>query len=228
MNQAAGVAQGGLELRVARHGPAATCVAALELVDVAGRELPPFDAGAFIDVRTPAGLRAYSLCNAPADRHRYVILVQREARGRGGSAWLHDTVRAGDVLHVSRPRNEFPLAAHAVQSVLLAGGVGIAPLRAMAEALWRRAAPFELHYSCRTPERAAWRDELASSPYARRVKFHWSESRGRLDLASVFGRTSPAADVYVCGPPRLIEAAASAFAGAGRDPAKFHFESFVR
>ena len=217
-----------LQLGVARHWRAASSVVALEFVDRAGADLPAFEAGAFIDVQTPAGPRAYSLCSSPADRRRYVILVQREARGRGGSAWLHDAVAAGDVLRVRPPRNEFPLASHAVHSVLIAGGVGIAPLAAMAETLWRCAAPFELHYTCRGPERAAWRHELARSAYARRVKFHWSESAGRLHLAGVLARTSPAADIYVCGPPSLIEAAATEFTAAGREPAKFHFESFTR
>ena len=228
MNPAPGTPPGWLELRVARHWRAASSVAALELVDPGGRELPAFEAGAFVDVQTPAGPRAYSLCNPATDRKRYVILVQREAHGRGGSAWLHGEAKAGDVLQVRAPRNEFPLAPHAVHSVLIAGGIGIAPLCAMADDLWRRAAPFELHHCARSPERAAWRHELMRSPYAQRVHFHWSESRGRLDLASLLGRTSPASEVYVCGPPGLIEAAAAAFANAGRDPARFHFESFVR
>jgi vanillate O-demethylase ferredoxin subunit len=228
MNPAPGVAPGWLALRVAQHWRAASSIAALELVDPAGRDLPAFEAGAFIDVHTPAGPRAYSLCGSPGDRRRYVILVQREPRVRGGSAWLHDGVKAGDVLRLRPPRNEFPLAPHAVHSVLIAGGVGIAPLCAMAEALWHRAAPFELHYSCHSPERAAWRQELASSPYAPRVNFHWSESRGHLHVAGLLARTSPAGDVYVCGPPPLIEAAAAAFAATGRQPSKFHFESFTR
>lgn len=173
---------------------AAPGIAALELTDPASGDLPAFQAGAFIDVRTPYGVRAYSLCNAPSECRRYVILVRSELHGRDGSAWLHDEA-AEDLLQVRPPRNEFPLARHAVHSLLVACGVGVAPLCAMAHALWRRAAPFELHYSCRNSERAAWRNELARSPYAARLHFHWSESRGRLDLAALLSRTPPGADV---------------------------------
>jgi NAD(P)H-flavin reductase len=57
-----------------------------ELVDPNGAELPPFEAGAHIDIHVDQGItRQYSLCNDPAERHRYVIAVLRDENGRGGS-----------------------------------------------------------------------------------------------------------------------------------------------
>ena len=215
-----------MELQVARHWREALGVAGIELAAPDGTALPAFEAGAAIDVLTPSGLRAYSLCNAPGERHRYVILVQREPRSRGGSALLHDRLRGGERLRVRLRANEFALAPHALHSLLLAGGIGVAPLAAMAECLWRRGAPFELHYSCRNAERAAWRDRLAASGYAPQVHFHWSESAGRLDLGRLLRAASPASEVYVCGPAGLLADAAAAHAAAGRDPARLHFESF--
>ena len=216
----------GLDVPVARHWREALDVAGIELVAADGAALPAFDAGAAIDVQTPAGLRAFSLCNAPAERHRYVIAVKRERAGRGGSALLHDRVRAGDVLRILPPRNDFPLAATAVHSVLLAGGIGIAPLAAMAESLYRRGAPFELHYTARNQRHAALRERLRSSGYAGQVHFHWSEAQGRLDLARLIARTPPASELYVCGPAGLIESAAAAQQALGREPARLHFERF--
>lgn len=215
-----------MDLRVARHWREALDVAGLELADAADAALPPFEAGACIDVLTPAGPRSYSLCSAPWETQRYTIAVLREPRGRGGSVLLHDGVRAGARLQVRPPRNAFPLAREAVHSVLVAGGIGITPLAAMAQALWRRGAPFELHYSCRNAERAALRQQLLASPYASRVRWHWSESAGRLDVLRLLRGASPASEVYVCGPAGLLHAAVAAQEVLGRDAARLHFERF--
>ena len=215
-----------MELRVARRWRDALDVAGLELVGADGGALPPFEAGACIDVRTPSGPRSYSLCNPPWETHRYLIAVLREPRGRGGSALLHDNVRAGARLQVGAPRNQFPLAREAVHSVLLAGGIGVTPLAAMAHALWRRGASFELHYSCRNAERAALRESLLASPLASRVRWHWSESAGRLDVLRLLRAASPASEVYVCGPAGLLHAAVAAQEALGRDAARLHFERF--
>lgn len=75
------------------------------LVDQDDWELPPFRAGAHIDVHLDQGLvRTYSLCNEPDDDRRYVIAVKREREGRGGSNFLHDRVEAGQPISVSLPR----------------------------------------------------------------------------------------------------------------------------
>ena len=65
-----------------------------ELVDPEGAALPPFTAGAHIDIHLAGGvIRQYSISNAPRERHRYVIAVLRDERGRGGSKALHEQLR---------------------------------------------------------------------------------------------------------------------------------------
>ena len=72
--------------------------------------LPEWEPGAHVDLRLPDGkVRQYSLVSDPADLSRYSIIVRREVAGRGGSAWVHDNLFAGDEAHVSAPRNNFPL-----------------------------------------------------------------------------------------------------------------------
>src|SRR6187551_73715 len=96
-----------------------------ELVDPNGRDLPRFEAGAHIGVRLgPADAdpvwRDYSLWNDPAERRRYCIAVLREKLGEA-SRLLHDSIRVGDEVEVSLPRNHFPLAEDAERHLLLAG-----------------------------------------------------------------------------------------------------------
>ena len=137
-------------------------IVSFELVDPGRLPLPPFDAGSHVDIAMTNGeSRPYSLCNDPAETDRYRIAVLREVAGRGGSRFMHENVRVGQMLDLSLPRNNFALAAGARRHRLIAGGIGITPLLSMAHALDRRGDPYELHYCARSPSRTAFRDELA-------------------------------------------------------------------
>ncbi|HKS88851.1 MAG TPA: PDR/VanB family oxidoreductase, partial [Stellaceae bacterium] len=185
-----------------------------ELVDPNGRDLPRFAAGAHIGVRVAGGIwRDYSLWNDPGERRRYCIAVLREAAGEG-SRRLHDSVRVGDLLDVSLPRNHFPLAEAAERHLLLAGGIGIAPIMAMIAELKRRHADFRLHYCARSPEKAAFREELDLLAAMGRVVFHYDggdPARG-LDIAALLQQPEPGTHLYYCGPAGMMAAAAAASA----------------
>ena len=141
-----------LTTRVVAIREVATNVHSYELVSTDTNDLPPFTAGAHIDVYLPNGLvRQYSLCNDPEERSRYVLGVLRDPISRGGSECMHDQVHVGAQLTISQPRNNFPLAAHARRSILIAGGIGITPMLAMAYRLERTAGAFEFHVCTRTP-----------------------------------------------------------------------------
>ncbi|MEY2954194.1 MAG: hypothetical protein RLZZ401_2281, partial [Pseudomonadota bacterium] len=153
-----------LDLRIAAKWLAAPDVVVLDLVTPERTALPRFEAGAYIDVQIPASpcgttaglVRPYSLCNAPHESQIYRIAVQRGRHSRGASAYLHGHTQVGGLLRVQHPRNEFPLCRSAVYTCLLAGGIGVAPLLAMAEDAWHRGAAFALHYSARTARLAAF------------------------------------------------------------------------
>ena len=64
-----------------------------------GGDLAPFTAGSHIDLHLQNGMiRSYSLVNDQSERHRYVIAVNKDASGRGGSCFVHNAIRAGDVI----------------------------------------------------------------------------------------------------------------------------------
>src|SRR5258706_3747739 len=123
-----------LRVRVARKATAAVDICTFELVSADDGSLPAFSAGSHLDVHLPNGLtRQYSLCNDPAESHRYLIGVLRDSVSRGGSRAMHDLVNEGDLLEISAPKNHFALAHGASRSLLLAGGIGITPILCMAE-----------------------------------------------------------------------------------------------
>lgn len=205
-------------------------VCVFELAAADGRRLPAFSPGAHIDLHLPNGLvRQYSLCGDPRERRRYRIAVLRTDPTRGGSRTLHEDVRAGDRLVISAPKNHFPLSAGATRSLLFAGGIGITPIIAMADALARAGADFELHYCVRTPRRAAFAQRLMGSSYDRRVHFHYGEAAGgqRLDLPAVLANPDARTHVYACGPAGFMDAVRDCALAQGWDPSHLHREHFA-
>ena len=198
-----------------------------ELVDSEGRELPPFTSGAHIDVHLAGGnVRQYSLCNDPHDRRRYVIAILKDASGKGGSTTLHETLHVQDIITISRPRNNFELADNARKFILLAGGIGVTPLKSMAHRLERAGVDYELHYCAREPQSAAFKEELEALAHNGHVYFHFDggdPSRG-LDLKSLLRQPGQDTHVYYCGPPGFMKACADA---ASHWPkGTVHFEHF--
>ncbi len=214
-------------LRVRSITYLAEAVNGYELVDPRGRDLPRFGAGAHVAVRHGAGaVRDYSLWNDPAERRRYCIAVLREREGEGSRHW-HEAVRVGDMVEASMPRNNFPLAEGAAHYLLLAGGIGITPIMAMIAELRRRRADFLLHYCTRSPEAAAFRDELDLLAAQGRVRFHHDggdPARG-LDIAAALRDPKPGTHLYYCGPAGMMRAAAAA--AADWPPGTVHCEYFT-
>ncbi|AMV48459.1 PDR/VanB family oxidoreductase [Paraburkholderia caribensis] len=202
-----------------------------ELVSPDGGELPPFDAGAHINLRLGENFtRSYSLANSPTERHRYVIAVKREEAGRGGSRHVHDQFRAGGEIPVEYPRNHFPLNESAAHTILIAGGIGITPIISMAARLEQLGRSWELHYTARSPSHAAFLKELKK--YRDRVTLYFfddlakpDESQSKLDMASLVTEARPSTHLYCCGPGGMI----SEFESLARDRPRdtIHVERFA-
>ena len=181
-----------------------------ELHSLDGGELQPFSAGAHIDLHLGNGLhRSYSLVNDPAEHHRYVIAVARDAQTRGGSAFIHDTVRKGDVLEISAPKNNFALNESANHSVLIAGGIGITPMLSMMRRLDAIRASWELHFCSQSRSQAAFHDQLSTDT---RVRFFFDdEHQGSfIDIANLVATALPGSHFYCCGPAGMLDAFAKA------------------
>jgi len=198
-----------LSLRVAAISMAAQTIRAVEFVSADGSPLPGFTAGAHINLKIPGDLsRSYSLTNGPETTDRYTIAVNRDAASRGGSIYIAETLKVGDVLAADAPHNTFPLVEDAELSALFAGGIGITPMLAMIRRLEALGKPWKLFYAARNRASAAFVSELealeAASPG--RVHFHFDDEMGKVMPLLKLAMTIPkAAHVYCCGPARMIE-----------------------
>ncbi len=203
-----------MSVKVSARTEEATDIVSFELADAVGRSLPPFSAGAHIDVDVGDGLiRQYSLCNHPDEQHRYLIAVLKVSQSRGGSIAMHARFQEGSRLNISEPKNHFPLAPGARKSILFAGGIGITPILCMAERLASIGADFELHYSARSLDRMAFVDRIGTSTFVNKVHFHLDDGPAdqKLDVISVLGQVSRDGaipediHVYVCGPTGFMD-----------------------
>lgn len=188
-------------------------IRSFELCPLAGEQLPIVTAGAHIDVHLPNGLvRQYSLLN-PGEAKAYMIGVNNDPASRGGSNYLHEVVKLGDVLTISLPRNNFALYEEAAHSVLIAGGIGITPIFSMVQRLNQLGRPWTLYYCTRTEERAAFLDDLkvlaaAAQDGQLHAIFDQVPGNQMLNLDDVVQRSEAehgaAAHFYCCGPGMLL------------------------
>lgn len=193
-----------------------------------GADFPEWQAGAHVDVViSPDKMRQYSLVSDPAVRKTIQFAVLREAGGRGGSQLLHRIFTQGRRVFISRPINHFPLAAGAAYNYLVGGGIGITPMIAMAHELHAQGAPFELRYSAKTSELAAFGSYLETVDWADRVTVHISEKGERLDLGALFAGHKQGSHVYTCGPDAYMEAVTAAARASGFPEDAVHQEFFV-
>ncbi|KQV88884.1 PDR/VanB family oxidoreductase [Pelomonas sp. Root1237] len=215
-----------ITVRIEAKTAVAQDICALTLVAADGGALPAFTAGAHLDVHLPSGIvRQYSLSNDPAETHRYVLGVLLDTQSRGGSRAVHELLAPGQTLQVSAPKNHFPLAAQARRSLLIAGGIGITPILAMARQLAADGADFALHYAASSAEHMAFRAEIEASAWAGAARFHVAGDR--LDVQALLATRDADTHVYVCGPKRLIDAVADAAKRHGWPEGRVHHEFFA-
>ena len=222
---------GPLALRISGVRQITPRVRAYELRALDGADLPPVAAGSHIDVpvRMTNGVtssRRFSISSSPLRVDAYEIAVLREDAGRGGSKAAHTDFRLGMTLHCGLSSNDFALHDDARPAVLIAGGIGITPIKAMAHKLCADGRRFELHYAVRSRAEAAYVDDLECK-LGTALHVYAADHCQRLDLAKLMTHVAKDALVYVCGPERLIDAVVRAARSAGIADDRVRFERFA-
>jgi dimethylamine monooxygenase subunit B len=135
-------------------------------------------------------------------------------------------VKTGTLLTISHPVNLFPIDHRGRKHILLAGGIGITPIIAMAEQLARQDSPFELHYCVRSAERGAYVDDLRAK-YGPRSYIYRDDAGQKVPLAELLDRQPLGTHLYICGPPGMIEFALTTAHAAGWPDENVHVERFL-
>jgi vanillate O-demethylase ferredoxin subunit len=219
--------------------PARVVAAHYEAVDVISFLLAPIDRptggkidpGAHIDVHLPVGMmRSYSLSNKALDEDVYRITVARDANSKGGSLFMHESLRVGQVVDISAPRNNFVLNEQAPMSTFIAGGIGVTPFVPMIAGLNALGRKWQLHYCVRTRDRAALLGELEQLKNAGSgelfLNFDGEPDGKMLDLPTVLASLPGDTHVYCCGPTGMLDAFRAGASAANFPSEQVHFEYF--
>ncbi|MCU4120818.1 PDR/VanB family oxidoreductase [Variovorax sp. N23] len=227
-----------LTVRVAEAALLNPLIRQFRLVAADGAPLPGFEPGAHVRVQVtlPDGRtdwRHYSLIDtdgrpdttaAPA---AYCIAVRREADGRGGSRFMHEQVQPGALLQIEAPKNDFPLDAPGGATVLVAGGIGVTPLIAMAARRVAEGAPVRMHYAGRSRALMAYLPEL-DELLGERLSVHADDEAGRpFDVAALLDACDAEDHLYLCGPKVMLDAVLAATQARGWPTGRVHFELFT-
>jgi len=186
--------------------------------------------GSHIDIRVPDtrdDVRSYSVVQCDEGGARLAIAVRLSPSSTGGSRYIHG-LRPGDTVEITEPRQKFPLRAHAAKYILLAGGIGITPIRSMARTLQQLGADYSLVYVGRSKSAMPYLDELAEL-HGDRLVTHVSDENNPLDVSALTALITsgvPGTEVYMCGPIRLMDAVRHSWQEAALPQASLRFETF--
>jgi ferredoxin-NADP reductase len=241
-------------LRVSKIVQESATVKSFYLQHNAGRVLLPFEAGQHLTIKvTPDGsnkpvIRTYTVSSAPHDEN-YRLSVKREDAGYI-SKYLHETLKVGDLIEAKYPKGDFFIDASIKRpAVLLAGGIGITPMKSMGEHIAREGLrtrytrPTYIFHSARTSEQRVFYQELTSLASASKGKIQFYAflsqptaddkpgqdyiGSGRLS-ADVFRQTLPLDDYdfYLCGPSGFMQSMYDELMKLGIGDERIYAEAF--
>jgi len=167
-----------------------------------GQTLPKWSPGSHIDLIIDGFNRKYSLCGSPS-RTSYEIAILKEPQGKGGSAHIHNQVNIGHFAQIVGPKNHFRLDESAAEYILIAGGIGITPIIAMADRLKLLGKKYIIHYAGKSKSSMAMREKLMLN-HAGHLNMYSKQDGERLSLHATTRDVSEGQQVYACGPERLL------------------------
>lgn len=218
-----------IPVRVTEIEQATPAVRRFRLARTDGGTLPPFAAGCHVVVLMPADGRtirnAYSLVDRAEDGSSYRIGVLRTQDSRGGSRFMHENVVVGSELRITVPVNLFPLFLPGRRHLLVAGGIGITPIYAMAEELRRLGADYQIHYAVRGEAHGAFIAELRAR-HGDRLRLYRNDCQEILAMSDILPDQPFGTHLYVCGPAGMIEAVLEEGRASGWPEENLHFERF--
>ncbi|MFF1413126.1 globin domain-containing protein [Streptomyces sp. NPDC058289] len=198
-----------------------------------------YAAGQYVSVETPWWpklWRYYSPANAPREDGTLTLHVRAVSGGTVSGALVHRAV-VGDVIRLGPPMGDMVLDAAVYSDLLLvAGGTGLAPIRALVEEVARRGEhhQVDLFLGARTGDELYGVDDMLRMSQ----RHHWLTIRGAISHESVPGLRGSLPDVlaefgpwyqhdaYLSGPAQMVVSAKEALTMAGTAPDRIHHDPF--
>ncbi|KAA8732441.1 oxidoreductase [Acinetobacter qingfengensis] len=202
---------------------------AVSLTATNNQPLPAWEAGAHIDVYLPNHIiRQYSLVGDCHDLFTYTVCIKKDLQSRGGSRFIHEQLRVGHELDISQPRNIFRLQ-DAAEYYLIAGGIGITPILAMAEHLEQQQKPFHVLYYIKHQAQIAFKKRLQQQFQHGDVQILCSDAGQSLreDIAEILKAFHKNQQVYLCGPQGFMDSCIKKLLAHGWTRENIFLEAFA-
>jgi MOSC domain-containing protein YiiM/ferredoxin-NADP reductase len=167
-------------------------------------------------------VRAYSVVSG--DANCFQLAVALSDKSRGGSHFIHNQLKAGDILQVGKMNASFPLAADADRHIFIAGGIGLTAFVASAQYCQRNGHPYHLHYLVRSSDDIALREYLAE--FGDNLTIYDKSAGKACDVKDIMKQAHDRAHIYCCGSERLQNAVSENAVSLEISPASLHFEQF--
>jgi ferredoxin-NADP reductase len=192
-----------------------------------------YQAGQFVTFRACGTLRSYSMSSSPDTDAELATTVKRVPGGLV-STWMHETLKAGDVVEVTSPAGVFTLRDNPAPLVAFAGGSGVTPIMSLAKSALARTGRMVKILSANRDAGsvifAAALDELAQRHPGRvEVRHHLDSVSGLVSRAEIIdfaGEALPDADFYLCGPEPFMDLVESVLLARGAGPDQILTERF--
>ena len=222
------IGQGELSLVITGIRQLTPRVRAYEFRRSNGEPLPVIEAGSHIKIPVQLNTgelthRHYSICSNPNRTDVYEIAVLNT--GKGGSLAIHNSLQLGQVINCETPANYFQLKSQDQSAVLIAAGIGITPIKSMAQALECRNRQWHMHYAGQSLKQMAFHDRLQRA-YPEKISFYPKDKNMRMDIANILRQSDSKSTFYVCGPNRLIQEVIEQAEALGIESHRIVFERF--
>ena len=217
-------------------------VAKLVVEPEGGADPISFMPGQYVHLSVPGTSehRSYSFANAPSETGRYVFYIKVLPEG-AMSDYLSQRAQPGDEMTITGPFGRFYLRPAERPIVMVAGGTGLAPMLSMMDTLigqGETAQPIRLFYGANDATELFALDQLEQyRDKGLDLTTELCVVEGGGDLQCATGHVTEIlrpevlnggeCDIYLCGPPPMIDAAESWLAKNGVEPSRVHAEKFV-
>ena len=209
-------------------------------VELENRADLSFLPGQYVNIRVPGTdqTRSYSFSSGPSEPH--LSFLVRNVRQGAMSTWLSESAKAGDPIEFRGPMGSFYLRPIERPVLFLAGGTGLAPFLSMLDKIVEDGgSPYPIHMilGVNNDEDLVGIDRLET--YAQRLpNFTYACTVASPDSAHphkgyVTHHIVPSqlddgdVDVYLCGPPPMVDAVRSYLSAEGLTPRNFYYEKFA-
>ncbi|KAH0344971.1 MOSC domain-containing protein, partial [Aureobasidium melanogenum] len=180
--------------------------------------------GSYAMLRLPNGLhRAYSVVGGTTDC--FTLGIARDDQSRGGSVYIHDTLKVGDSVFVGALQRSMEPNGMASHSIFVVGGIGITAFIAMMTRQIKVNQTLELHYAVRTADEVAFKREL--SELGPNVHIYDKSEGQRMDIHNILRQRVWNSQVFTCGPQRMIDAVIAAAKSIGMTEDEVYYEVFA-